>query len=156
MAPDIAKLPAAAFSLAAIDDEVVGLFSVDGAFLRVVEKTHHGNGLLGGRVRTSPPQYALAPRAPSKVCREPPAANSPLDRHRTRRGVRSHARPDHDAVGQRITACDAVAKGPGDLSWCTARCDLNHNFAVWQAYGLFWLHFWDSVARTEASFRTGS
>src|SRR6266545_1117168 len=38
MALDIAELPATAFSLAAIGDETVGLLSVDGEFLRVVEK----------------------------------------------------------------------------------------------------------------------
>ena len=38
MALDIAELPATAFTLAAIGDETVGLLSLDGAFLRVVEK----------------------------------------------------------------------------------------------------------------------
>src|SRR5262245_9075089 len=38
MALDIAELPATAFTLAAIGDETVGLLSLDGEFLRVVEK----------------------------------------------------------------------------------------------------------------------
>jgi Trk K+ transport system NAD-binding subunit len=38
MTLDIAELPATAFSLAAIGDETVGLLSIDGEFLRVVEK----------------------------------------------------------------------------------------------------------------------
>src|SRR5215475_14722480 len=39
MALDIAELPATAFSLAAIGDETVGLLSLDGEFLRVVDKS---------------------------------------------------------------------------------------------------------------------
>jgi len=38
MALDIAELPATAFSLAAIGDETVGLLSLDGEFLRVVDR----------------------------------------------------------------------------------------------------------------------
>jgi Trk K+ transport system NAD-binding subunit len=38
MALDIEELPAAAFSLAAVGDETVGLFSLEGEFLRVVDK----------------------------------------------------------------------------------------------------------------------
>jgi Trk K+ transport system NAD-binding subunit len=77
MALDIAELPAIAFSLAAIGDETVGLLTLDGEFLRVVEKCiTPADGWVSGRKL-----YDVNTRWRRVLHRSPAGTRQPLDFH---------------------------------------------------------------------------
>jgi voltage-gated potassium channel Kch len=68
---DIAELPATAFTLAAMGEETVGLLTVDGRFLRVVEKQITGQDrTLAGR-KALRVEYTIAAGSPAECFREP-------------------------------------------------------------------------------------
>jgi Trk K+ transport system NAD-binding subunit len=87
MALDIAELPATAFSLAAIGDETVGLLSLDGVFLRVVEKRiGSDDGWAAGREL-----YELNTRSRRVLHHNPAGNRTPVDFHGWDPGQPVHA-----------------------------------------------------------------